>query len=585
MERLESLSGVERETTIRKLLGLEKLIIMAERFKILPADEWLLKEYAERLRLAETQARIPQLRERLTSLSANLDAITVSQILGEIEEQEADIAEQEQSLKQMQVRRLDLKNHLGRAQQLKKADVTLGEIISSYEYMAEARRELPELEKQVAELERREREDLPALEKRVNELSELTRSFGTLQRMSSDLLSAVDTIKELEQELKQHNEILDDLKSLDEQIAHARAQLTRAQQDLQDLDDQQRTGRPQREAHLQNLQALAQRLQALLQLEDQYTRRLASKEQAAESTIQLQKVQKDLDETEHELQLAKTEDQQAQQQAETLEMRWRQLAVRRQMEEWQHLKEVSQGLALAEQHVRQAYQQQEKLNSSAMEAHNTARRYIVLLVSGIGLFLVCLILAAVESLQRGFILATIFGIVAIVMAALAGFSLQNFGKAREEKFITDKQLQDATSRVGMMVAAREAAIRTGGSQEGIVQVEHEIRSLGGNVPHSIEEAQLILQRTEDHGESLADIQQRMKEKLDAANATRNQVNVTIEAAATLRKERARLEELRTREGWDDIEGHLREDLAAVEHIHQEIIQLAAQEGLPLPECQ
>ena len=45
----------------------------------------------------------------------------------------------------------------------------------------------------------------------------------------------------------------------------------------------------------------------------------------------------------------------------------------------------------------------------------------------------------------------------------------------------------------------------------------------------------------------------MKERLGEANAARNQVNVTMEAAAALRKERTRLEEQRRSERWDFID--------------------------------
>src|SRR5581483_390752 len=83
------------------------------------------------------------------------------------------------------------------------------------------------------------------------------------------------------------------------------------------------------------------------------------------------------------------------------------------------------------------------------------------------------------------------------------------------------------------------------------------------------------------GDSIGDLQQRMKKKLDDANAARNQVNVTMEAVAALRKELNQLEEQRRKEDWDNIEENLRADQAAVERMQQEITLLAGQEGLPL----
>src|SRR3989442_11462737 len=98
--------------------------------------------------------------------------------------------------------------------------------------MAEAQRELPTLEQQIAELERREREELPALEKRVRDLEDLTRSFGTLERLGADLLAVVGGLKELEQELKEQQQKppIEEPADFDKQNAHARAQIEKIQQ-------------------------------------------------------------------------------------------------------------------------------------------------------------------------------------------------------------------------------------------------------------------------------------------------------------------------------------------------------------------
>jgi DNA repair exonuclease SbcCD ATPase subunit len=581
LERLEHLSGAEREISARKILGLEKLTRLTEHFKVTPDDERQLEESRERLRLAEMQARIPELSKQLEQIEAALDAVRVIEDLQEIDQQEADIAEQEQTLVQIQATRLELKGRQGRIQQLKKADATLEEIIAAYDGIAEARREIPELEKQIAELERREREELPILEKRVGDLSELTRSFGTLQRMSNDLLTAVDTIKDLEQELRQHDEVKDHLKSLDEQVAHARAQLAQAQQALHDLEERRRAGRPQLEARLQRMKTLSDRLSVLRQVEEQYFARVKSKERCEENKAQQLKVQKDLRETEQEMELVEAEARQVQKQAEALEQRWRQLAIRRQIEEWQRLSGLARGLAEAEQHVRLAYQHQEKLNLAAMEARGASRKHMMIGATCVVLF-VALAITALVLFSHSPIIAAIAGIAALILAGVGGVSFQNYGKAREEEKIADQQMQEAINRVGMMVAARETAMRMGGNQEALEQVEHEIRALGGNIPHTIEEAQAFLQRVSDQGESLADLQKRMKEKLDEANAARSQVSVTMEAVAALRKERARLDEQYRQEDWDHIDEHLSADQATVERMQQEITLLAGQEGLPLP---
>src|ERR1700693_102730 len=122
LNRLEMLPGCEREATLRKLLGLERLQLLTEQFKLTPHDELMLQESTERYRLAEIQARIPELSQKLGELEVALDAVTVSETLAEISQQNVDIAEQELSLEQLSERLSELKLHQGRIQQLNKAD-------------------------------------------------------------------------------------------------------------------------------------------------------------------------------------------------------------------------------------------------------------------------------------------------------------------------------------------------------------------------------------------------------------------------------------------------------------------------------
>ncbi len=581
LERLETLPGSKRETTIRKLLGVDRLLELAEHFKVMPEDELQLHEGRERLRLAQIQMRIPQLSQQLDDVEAALDAVAVSQDLQEINLQEMDISDQSQVQEQIQHRRNELKGRQMRIQQLHKADDTLAKIIASYDEMAEARRQLPELEKQIADLEHREHEDLPALEKRVNELGELTRSFGTLQRMSNDLLVAVDTIKELEQEEKQHTEVQNDLKSLDQEIAHATSRLEEAQQTLQDMEERRRSGHPQLEARLQRMKTLSERLLVLRQVEDRYVHRMAGIALAEENEAHLKKIQDELQNTEQSLPLIESEATQMQSQADVIEKRWLQLSIRHQLEEWSRLKGLSETLDDAEQKVRLAHQQQEKLMVAFNTARSTTFKFLGIGIVSVLVFLVCVVVA-ILLLHTSATLAIVLILVALAGAAGAAWSLLQYRKAYAEKAVAEQQVQGATNHVSTAVASREASARMIASNEAITQVEHEIRQLGGNVPRSLQEAQNILQQMPKEDESMADVQQQMKEKTDAANAARNRVNAVMETAARLRQEYAQLEQQRVQEGWDTIDLYLQEDQSAVERMHQEITLLAGQEGLPLP---
>ena len=142
--------------------------------------------------------------------------------------------------------------------------------------------------------------------------------------------------------------------------------------------------------------------------------------------------------------------------------------------------------------------------------------------------------------------------------------------------------QEGVNSVSMMVAARQAAVRMGGNHEALAMIEREITSLGGSVPSAVEEAQHILSMQPETEESIAELQQRLNESRDEAQAARNQVNVTMEAAASLRKEYTRLQDQRRQEDWDIIDEKLRSVQSRIDQLRAEIVNAAGQEGLPIP---
>jgi DNA repair exonuclease SbcCD ATPase subunit len=582
LNRLETLSGRERELVLRNMLGLEKLSRLAEHFRLTTEDERFLEQSGERLKLAEVQARIPELSARLGELEAALDAVTISEDLAEISQQEAEISEQQLELEQIASQRLNLKNRQQRITQLKKADATLEQIITAYDVIAEAQRELPELEHQIAELERREKEELPAIEQRVRDLSDLTRSFGTLERMATDLLNAVNTIKELEQSFKQQEYLQETLADLEEQIAHARQLVEDTQQSQHELDEQHRTGRPQLETRLQRLQSLFDKLAALQKAQEMHDRRAGQHQEADENSRHIEKARQELQESEKELTLVENEAQQVQARAEEAEKSWRQLSIRRQLQQWQRLKELGEGITEAQQHVEMADQQRARLNTELLDTQRSSRRQLSIVIGGVALAVFCGT-GALAELSRSSIIAAIAGIVALVLLGVSGANLQSYNKTRRKEGEVNRQLQEAINRVGIMVAARETAMRMNINPQAMAQIEHEIRSLGSTIPRSIEEAQFILQQLPEQGESLNDALQHMTESREQAVAAREQLNVTMEAVAALRKENARLQELRKQENWDDLDGWLHADARRIELLQKEIVLAAAQEGLPVPD--
>lgn len=584
LNRLENLGGREREAALHNLLGLERLSRLAEQFRLSGEDERALQDASKRLELAEVQARIPELSSTLGRLEEALDAVAVCEDLQIIQQQESEIAEQQVTQEQIEVRRLALKNRQQRIQQLRKAGAILDEIIQAYDTIAEAQRELPELEHQLSELERREKEELPALEQRVRDLIELTRSFGTLERMATDLLNAVNTIKELEQGFKQQERLKETLSDLDEQVEHTRQMLDEAQQAQHEAEEQNRQARPQLEQRLERLKTLAEKLRALKEAEEAAAKRSSQRAEAGANTARLEALRVELQKRGQELAQSEREAQQAQERADTVEKYWQQLNIRQQLTEWQRLRGLAQGMVEAEQQLEAGRARQQQWDLQRRKARNTTTTQMIIAIVCAAVVVLSVGGALYQFLHHSTIFAVVLGVLALAVGGFGGYILLNYNRTRQQEREADQKLQEASNSVSMMVAARETARRAGGNAQALAQIEHEIRAYGGSVPHTLDEAARLLQQmpAPGAGESLADIQKQMMQSRDQALAAHVPVKAKTDEVNTLRGEQTRLQEQRAREGWDDLPARLQADRQAIEKMRADIASLAGREGLPIP---
>src|SRR5579883_1592837 len=595
LARLEQLPGRAREETLRKLLGLESLLRLSSQFTITPRDELLLQEARDRFSLARTQASIPEASARLADCEAALDAVTLLDELAEIDLQEEEATEQLLTLEHIRSTRGELKARQQRVATLRKAEATLGDIIAAYEAMAQARRDLPEFDRQLAELERREREELPALEQRVADLADLTRSFGTLERMSNDLLSSIHALKELEQEASAYHTLQSTLTSLQEQISATRQQEEELQQQISELQEQRRAARPVLEERLRRLRRLAEQHVALQQDAQRLSQQDSGRQQADQNSRQLAQLRSDLAAAEQEQTRLADEIQQqeaqlaeSRQQQEAQQARVRQQRARKLLEEWQRLKNQANALSGVEQKVMAVHRQQEQFTLAAFAARRKLTIWLIGLVACVALVIFGLAGAAAELLQQ----ATIIALAAVVLALAAGggayWCWQNYRKARDEKNIIEQQVQQTIKQVGGLVAERESLMRQGASIDALNLLERELRNLGSPVPRTHEEANAMLQQlasapTESGAESdLAEIQKRLTRQGEALNGLRNRQNQLGEAISSLREQYSRLEELRKEQGWDNIEQRLQAERDAHVQKRHQLLAVLGQEGLPIP---
>ncbi|MGH2506876.1 MAG: hypothetical protein ACRDHZ_05615, partial [Ktedonobacteraceae bacterium] len=446
--------------------------------------------------------------------------------------------------------------------------------------MAEAQREMPELERRITELERREREELPVLEQRVRELSDLSKSFGTLEQMAADLLTAVSTIKGLEQEVHESGRIQETLKDLDGQIEHAQLLVEEAAQAQHEVEEQNRSGKPKLEARLFRLRALSEKLQTLQKAEEQHVQTIMQNKLAEENGIALRKVWRDLQVSEQELEQVEKETRQVQQRAEAVEQRWRKMNIRRQLLDWQRLKGLSQGLADAEQHLQAVHLNQEKLTIAEDEGKKRKNNAMFLFFA-VCLLLIVLVVVTVVSAFSSLILAGGLFLLCCLLMVTGFWSGGKWLNAKREHDETYAAMQEGVNSVGMMVAARQSAVRMGGNHEALAQIEREITSLGGSIPASVEAAQQFLNQPSEEEESIVGFQQKLNASRDEAQAARNRAKGASDAVAALRKEYTRLQDQRKQEDWEVLDEKQRSIAVRIEQLHAEIASAAGQEGLPI----
>jgi DNA repair exonuclease SbcCD ATPase subunit len=594
LARLEQLPGRAREDTLRKLLGLESLLLLSSQFTVTPRDELLLHQARDRFALAQAQASIPEASARLADCEAALDAVTLLDELAEIDQQEEEATEQLLTLEHIRSTRGELKARQQRVATLRKAEATLGDIIAAYEAMAQARRDLPEFDRQLAELERREREELPALEQRVADLADLTRSFGTLERMSNDLLSSIHALKELEQEAGAYHTLQSTLASLQEQISATLQQEEQLQQQISELQEQHRAARPALEERQRRLLGLAEQQAALQQNAQRLSQQDSGRQQADLNSRQLAQLRADLAAAEQEQTRLADEIQQqeaqiadSRQQQEAQQATVRQQRARKLLEEWQRLKAQTNALNGVEQKVMAVHRQQEQFTLAAFAARRKLTTWLIGLVACVAIAIFGLAGAAAELLQQATITALVAVVLALAAAGGAYWCWQNYRKARDEKNVIEQQVQQTIKQVGGLVAERESLMRQGASIGTLNLLEQELRSLGSPVPRTGEEATAMLQQlaapAESGGESdLAEIQKRLARQDETLTGLRNRQNQLSETISSLRQQYSRLEEQRKEQGWDNIEQRVQAERDALTQKRHQLLAALGQEGLPIP---
>ncbi len=198
--RIEALSPAKREEAVHKLLGLERLNRLVERFKVKREQERELARAERYLKLARLQAEVRQTSTREREVAEYLDAVKVASQVKHLSDLEAQRGEVEKCLEECTRHAKKARERLERCETLRKqvsycdqADRQLAEVHHAYEA-------LHRVEEELTRLKSVEQREFPAAEQN------LLRAVGDVRLARGyDALTAWVRLKGVEMTLASHS--------------------------------------------------------------------------------------------------------------------------------------------------------------------------------------------------------------------------------------------------------------------------------------------------------------------------------------------------------------------------------------------
>lgn len=236
LDKLEGMSRAQREQSLMKLLNLERMTELANRFKVRAEDRLALQRAEQRAELARIQRELPQREEELLRLEAELLRIRLRRTLEAVHQERAAIARLDEEIAALEVRRAALEREVQRAEQLRQRLQTAREAYTLYERTTDLEAEIRRLEDALAEVERLRDEQLPALTREHEALSRLRERLGGVAEAEQARTEAQAQVQELAAQVKAAERTLEQLAETQVRERELHNALEKAQARLDELE-------------------------------------------------------------------------------------------------------------------------------------------------------------------------------------------------------------------------------------------------------------------------------------------------------------------------------------------------------------
>lgn len=234
LEKLEGMNRREREESLSKLLNLERLLELEEKFKLRSEDEKLLARLQRRVELAEAQAALPGVQEALAHAERQLKRLDLYAYVERARQELRAYHELATERVTMQTRRDELGRVVARLEALDQARRLMETTLMRVDALTQDTERLRNLQTEREMLTRAVAENLPALETRlaaIRRLGTLAKRLTFVETARAQATLELQRAQSSQQELDTH---LERGNQLNETITRLQTRLTALDQNLRD---------------------------------------------------------------------------------------------------------------------------------------------------------------------------------------------------------------------------------------------------------------------------------------------------------------------------------------------------------------
>jgi len=203
LEKLEGLTKQERESSLMKLLNLDRLLELERSFKVKREEERDLQLKKQKAELAKLKnIDLPEFLKKKANLEVKLEIINLLKLRQKINEEKIKIKKLFSAIKLITPQKDGLEKKVKKIEELKKTLNSLEKILTNFTQIKEQESEIYTIKKQIEELDRLN-EKIPEKERLINHILSLAKKLARINKLEDAFKMEKENITSLEKELEQ----------------------------------------------------------------------------------------------------------------------------------------------------------------------------------------------------------------------------------------------------------------------------------------------------------------------------------------------------------------------------------------------